>query len=372
MKLASTPPATTLADVGFSISRAPYFPRLAYVEGPTGSPEIRISTCEEGFPWDRHVEASPYGCFAHATGWLEALRKLTGADLQKLVIRKGNTVVAVCPVFVQRRGPLRLAYSPPLAGAVHHMGPAFMDYDSLTDRNRIRLLTGYQSAFDTLIEQGIRCNYVELRFPPGFLDARALQWAGYRIRLLYTRVVDLGAGPQAALRQSSPALRRNVRKCEGRVVSRAASSEELPAFLRIVQSRYREVGARYPLSSEFLSDLFRNMGPSRIQLFLAEEAGEIQTGLILALHRHRATVWHGSARPQSSQLPVGDHLHWSALQWAHEHGFREFELMDADSARLEEFKSKFNGRLLPVLHAERSKIWHRVAERIGRDRPALF
>lgn len=345
---------------------------MSLAEDGIGSSGLDVSEADPDFPWDVHVASSPYGCFSHLTGWLESLERLTGSKLHRLVLRKGRTVVALYPLFVFRRRPFRFVYSPPLRGAIHHMGPVFIKYDSLTERKKIRQLVGIQRSLDAFLSTRVRCSYVEMRMPPGFLDARAHQWAGYRTRLLYTRTVDLTEELDRIQGRCSPDLRRNVRRCEGRVISREASSDELPEFIRLVRKRYQEVGASYPLTERFLSDLFRILGERQIRLFLAEESGDLQTGLILAMHGGRATVWHGSIRPYDSRLAVGDHLHWFALSWAKRNGFHELELMDADSPRLEEFKSKFGGELQPILHVERSSLWVRMAERIGRESPALF
>lgn len=333
---------------------------------------LEVSEADDGFPWDDYVNDAPTGCFFHLEGLLDALKRLTGSALHRLVFRKGNEVVAVCPLFLSRRGPLRAAYSPPLQGAVHHMGPVFVGYEGLAARKRSQLLQGFQAALDGFLTERARCNYVELRYSPGFVDARSLQWAGYAVSLLYTRLLDLRRGADALWSDVGSDLRRNVRRCRDRVVSREGSAEELEAFVRMVRDRYREVEVGYPLSESFVAEVFRTLGPRHVRLFLAEEAGELQTGLILALHRRRATVWHGSIRPKSSSLPVNDHLHWFAIQWALEHGLKEVEIMGADNRRLEEFKAKFNAPLVPCLHAQRSRSWVRLAERIGREEPSLF
>lgn len=331
-----------------------------------------VLDADRDFPWDEHVGSSPYGCFFHLSGWIQALENLTKGKLYRLVFRKRDQVVALCPIFALRRGPLRAAYSPPFAGASHHMGPVVLGYDGLTQRRRGQLMTGIQRALDGFLADELGCNYVEFRCPPGFLDGRSLQWAGYRVSLLYTRILDLALSADDLWNRFSPDLRRNVRKCEGQVVSREAFPDEIPDFLRVVRQRYHDVEVEYPLTGSFLQEAFEVLGPEFIRLFVAEESGTIQTGLILVMHAGRATVWHGSSRPRASRLPVSEHLHWFVTSWAHEQGFRELEIMGADNPRLEEFKSKFNARLVPCLHAEKARSWYRTAERIGRIPPSLF
>ncbi len=252
------------------------------------------------------------------------------------------------------------------------MGPVLPGYESLASRKKSQILVRFQGAFDDFLTTEMGCNYVEMTYPPGFLDARPLRWAGYSVTLLHTRLLDLKPGADYVMSHFGADLRRNVRKCEGRVLSREAPPEELHEFIHVVRQRYRDVDVRYPLSEAFLNEVFQVLGPQHVRLFLAEEAGTIQTGLILALHGRRATVWHGSMRPRTSRLPVNDHLHSYAISWAQEQDFEEVEIMGADNRRLEEFKSKFNASLVPCLHAEKSRSWHRLAERLGREEPSLF
>lgn len=334
--------------------------------------KLEWSAADRDFPWDDYVSSSPYGCFFHLSDVIEALKHLTGGKLFRLVFRKGRQVVALCPVFLFKRGPLRAVYSPPLRGAAHHMGPVFIGYETLTPRRQSELLFGFQGVLDDFLTKEIGCNYVEMRYPPAFLEARPLEWAGYRVTLLYTRLLDLNPGVESIWGQCRADLRRNVRKCEGHVVCREATPGELRDFMGIVRQRYRDVEVAYPLTEAFLIEVFRVLGPSQIRLFVAEESGVIQTGLILAMHGNRATIWHGSVRPVTSRLPINDHLHWFAVSWAKQHGFGELEIMGADNPRLEEFKSKFNARLVACLHAEKARSWYRLAERVGREHPSLF
>lgn len=252
------------------------------------------------------------------------------------------------------------------------MGPVLLGYETLTPRKRSQLLFDFQRTLDEFLNLEMRCNYVELRYSPGILDARPLQWAGYDVTLLYTRLLDLNQGGDSLWRHFGTDLRRNIRKCGDQVVSREASPEELREFVDVVRQRYGSVDVPYPMSEAFLVELFQVLGPKHIRLFVAEESGDIKTGLLLAMHGGRATIWHGSVRPRNSRLPVNDHLHWSVISWAQEREFKELEIMDADNPRLEEFKSKFNARLAPCLYAEKSRRWPRLAERIGRDPPSLF
>ena len=336
------------------------------------SRELDVSEADRSFPWDETIRGSPQGTFFHLSGLLEALKHLTGGSLHRLAIRKGREVVAVCPLFLFRRGPLRAAYSPPLLGAAHHMGPVLLGYEALTPRKQSQLLSDFQRALDDYLDSELRCNYVEMRYPPGILDARPLQWAGYAVNLLHTRLLDLNHDGDFIWKHAGADLRRNVRKCTDQVTSREASAEELRPFVDMVRRRYARVNVPYPMSQTFLSELFQVLGPQHLRLFVAEESGEMKTGILLAMHGRRATIWHGSMRPVNSHLPVNDHLHWSVVSWAQQRGFEEVEIMDADNRRLEEFKAKFNARLAPCLYAEKSRTWARVAERLGRKPPSLF
>lgn len=331
-----------------------------------------VAEADRDFPWDRHVESSSYGTVSHRAGWIRALEKLTGSRLHRIVVRKGDRVAALCPMFLFKRGPLRSAYSPPLQGLTHHMGLAPVGHEGLANRKKAQLLLETHRVVHSYLLDELRCNYIEMVYPPGLLDARPLLWTGYKVSLRHTYIVDLTQGIERVWDGLSHELRRNVRKCEGSVTSREAPPEELSEFLSLVRDRFQALGVKYALTEAFLSELFESLGPSHMRLFVAEESGILQTGIVVVMHGRRATIWHGATRPRDSRLPVNDHLHWSIASWAAQKGFHELEIMGADDPRTERFKSKFNPRLTSCLHAERSRSMYRLAERVGRDPPSLF
>lgn len=331
-----------------------------------------VSEADEDLPWDSHVESSSYACVSHLTGWIEALENLTGGKLYPLVVFKGSQIVALCPMFFFRRGPLRAAYSPPIQGLTHHMGPALVGYEDFPNRKKAQILGEVHRVLRSYLVTELGCNYIEMVHQPGLLDARPLHRAGYSASFRHTYIIDLTQGVESVWNGFSHELRRNVQKCEGQATSREASPDELSDFMRLVRHRFRDLGVKYAATEAYLSELFKSLGPSHIRLFLVEESGDMQTGIIVAMHGSRATIWHGAVRPRTSRLPVNEHLHWHVISWAEQHGFQELEIMGADNPRLDRFKSKFNAELVPCIHAEWSRRWSRSAERIGREPPSLF
>lgn len=333
---------------------------------------MEVAEATEEFPWDSTIEASPWGCFSHLTGWLESLGALPEHRLHRLVFRKGREAVALCPLFTVHRGPLRAAYSPPYPGAAHHMGPVFLRPEVMASRKWALSLRDYQATFDAYVREVLGVNYVSLRYPPRFLDARPLQWAGYRVGLRYTYMLDLRQGPEEILQGCSADFRRNVRKCRERVTVHHEADGRLVPFEKLGRRQYRRIGVPYPLPPGFLERLFAALGADHAQLFTAEVSGEIQTGLVLLSQGNRATIWHGGFRAESSPLPVNDYLHWAVIQATAARGFEELEIMDADNPRMEESKTKLNPTLIPCLRAERGRPWHVLAERLGREPPSPF
>lgn len=334
--------------------------------------KYEVLEADRDFPWDRYVESSSHGTVSHLTGWIEALKNFSGSRLHRFAVLKGDHVAAICPMFLTNRGPLRLAYSPPLQGLTHHMGPVLVGYEGLANRKRAQLLLETHKALDSYLHSELGCNYIEIVYPPGLLDARPLIWTGYNVSLRHTYIIDLAKGVEHVWNEASHELRRNVRRCEGLVTSRVASVDELSDFLDVVRERFQDLGMKYMLTDAYVSELFQLLTPSHIRLFLAEESEVIQTGLIVLMLGRRATIWHGATAPRSSRLPINDYLHWSVVSWAEQQGFQELEIMGADDPRTERFKSKFSPELIPCLQAQRSRSWYRLAERIGRDPPSLF
>lgn len=331
-----------------------------------------ISEADRDFQWDDYVESSSFGTVSHLTGWISALENLTRSTLHRLVVLKGSHVAAICPVYFFKRGPLRSAYSPPLQGLTHHMGPVLVGDEDLAHRKKAQLLQESHKAIDSYLTAELGCNYIEMVYPPGYLDGRPLLRTGYSVSVRHTYIIDLTQGIESAWNHFSHELRRNVRKCEGIVTSREASPNELSDFVSLVRERFQDLGVEYALTEAYLSELFRSLGPSHIRLFVAEESDNLQTGIIVVMHGRRATIWHGATRPRESRLPVNDYLHWSVISWAEGQGFHELEISGADDPRTDRFKSKFDPQLIPCLHAQKSRIWYRTAERIGRTEPSLL
>jgi hypothetical protein len=321
---------------------------------------VEVRAVDDDGRWDGYVERSPEATVFHRSGALGAMAGYTGDRLARLVGYRGEEPVGLLPVFVRRVAGTTVAFSPPPNLLVPYLGPALLTPPNCKPSKAERWHGAFVDAALDWLHGHTGPSYVHLRNGYRYTDPRPLSWNGFRVRPKHTYTLDTTRSRDELLATFSSDARRNLRNGE-EVDYRIEIGERdaIEAIVEQVEARYREQGESYPLGSEFVTALYDGLSPERFRPYVCYRDGEVLGGMLAPRDGHAVYRWQGGAKPDCD-LPVNDLLDWRIISDAVDDGLAEYDLVDADTRRLNGYKAKFNPSLRPYYETE----WGRAHTRL--------
>ncbi|WP_255193462.1 lipid II:glycine glycyltransferase FemX [Natronobeatus ordinarius] len=336
---------------------------------------FRITTLEadDRETWNTYVERSPHGTLFHRYDSLEVQADHAGSTLHPLVGYKGEEPVGVLPIFAQRKGPVTLAFSPPYELGVPTLGPALLHMDQLKQRKREKRHRRFVEGCLEWIDDRLEPRYTSIQAGWRYDDVRPFVWNGFEATPSYTYVIDLERGREALLSRFSQSARRHVRNNEDGYDVEVGGEQEVHWILARLRERYAEQGRNVPVSSAFVSALYGRLADEGVRPYVLRVDGEPVTGTILLEWNETARSWLGGAKPDVG-LPANDLLEWQMMCDALDRGQSTFEIVGANTPRLNEWKTKFSPEIRSYYQLERTTPGMEAAKQLYttlRDRSTL-
>ncbi len=259
----------------------------------------------ETAPGGHHLQTSLWGQVKAAQGWWPIRLRLKldgelvgGCQLLLRSVRIGT--IAYCP-----RGPLMADLDETALGIV---------LDALADvsrRRRILYVKVQPPAGRSDLEPALR----ERRFVASDLPAAPAA----------TVRVDLQHTPEEILAGMRATSRRHVRNAiRNGIGIRSAGDAGLAAFGALVTKTSERQGfAPYPV--DHYAEMLRQFGP-RAELLLAERGGEVLSGALVVGYGDTVVYKMGAWSGEHTALTPNELLHWHAMQWARDRGYRYYDL----------------------------------------------
>jgi len=305
---------------------------------------VSVRSCEDAKEWDELIECAFNPTVFHTWDWLNIVEKHTGAKLHALVASNGTNDVCVLPIFTSRRTGLTVAMSPPTKAGLISLGPLLLRFDKNPKKQTLEstYLSSIDS-FDDFIGRQLRPNYTRISTSPYYEDARPFTWNNYTVTPLYTYILDLSPGPETVFEDFQKQLRTDLKKTEREGVEVFEGGlRELELIHLSLSDRFIQQGLRTNLTHAYLKELYDRFYPQNLRIFAARYMGEFVGGFISVIHKDRATYWAGGSKTTIPGIYPNDLLQWEAIKWAHNKGFKYYEIVGAEDKRLRHFKSKFN------------------------------
>ena len=244
---------------------------------------ITIRTADEWQQkeWDDVVLSSAHGTLFHTWKWLKIVKKHTNTGFHPLMAYKGDQLVAVYPVFIQKRGIFNLAFSPPSQSYLLYLGPVIRDYETLKQDKKESLLFDLQEAVNTFLFSVLDCKYIRVRSSPGIYDSRFFTWNGFSVEPQYTYRINLSGGKDAVWSNFDRKLRVDINKAiREKVEVKQGDYEDLLAVSELISRRFREQGFKTHDYRNYLIDLYNEFHPENFKIFVAYYNGERAGGMI--------------------------------------------------------------------------------------------
>ena len=309
--------------------------------------KITIRKCVDGKIWDELVEKSVKSTTFHRWDWLKIVEKHSGTKLNPLIASMGSNDVGIIPVFTKKTKGMKLAFSPPPKCALTYLGPLSIQYDKVLKYQTMeKTMHSYMDAFIKYIKTEYKPNYTRLNLSPGYNDVRPLTWNNYDTSPEYTYISDISGGEDAIFSNYQKQLRTDLKKTikEG-VTVKEGGKQELNKIHDELISRFTEQGLQTNITKEYLNDLYKKFHNKEMNIFYASYQGEQVGGFICITHPDRASYWAGGGKTTIKGIYPNDLLQYETMKWAHEKGYKKYEIVDAGDKRLRHFKSKFNPQL---------------------------
>jgi len=330
--------------------------------------ELKVLDEADWQKWDAVITSSPHGTIFHTWKWLKIVEKNTHTDFYPLIAYQGTNIVAIYPVFLEKKGFINLALSPPPQAYLLYLGPVIVGYEEKKQDKKESIFLDLQIEFDRFLVNQLNCKYARIRLSPGLSDSRPLQWCGYSINPLFTYRTNLSDGIDRIWDRFDRKLRVSIHRAtkEG-VVVKVGGREDLLLIEKELSRRRTEQGIHSFDHSQYLLDLYDNF-QENLKIFMAYYEGLLVGSLVALAFKDIMSLWIGTPKSELKSIYPNDLVQWEAMKWAGQNGFRWFESMDGgDNRRLTLYKSKWNPQLQIWYSAEKhSSTVYKIGEKILR------
>jgi len=329
--------------------------------------EIKVAEASDFEEWNEIVEESNHGTIFHRFEWLQIVEKHTKSKLYPLIAYDKERIVGIFPIFLQRRGGLKLVFSPPPKCDIPYLGPILRDYEGIKQVQKAELFNGFIEQIDSFIFKEIKPHYLQFVLHPYLLDSRPFKWKGYEVIPEHTYVLNLNKGVDLLWTGLQKRLRTEISKANrAGLVVKNGTKEDLFEIYNSSVERFREQNINYPLSKEHFIDL-NNMFPKNMEVFTISENDKIIGGIIALNYKKVSMLWLGRYKVDHPGISVNDYLQWECIKWLCENDFELFDMLGANIPRLSHYKTKYNPDLQMFLRIKKRTLLGLLGEKLSEN-----
>lgn len=313
--------------------------------------DVSVASDKDRQLWDDIVFSSLDGTLFHTWNWLKIMEKHNRKKifsrqyrgiLYPLIVRDGNEIIGLLPVFFYTTRWLKIASSPPFSLETCYLGPVMKKHDGTKTHKKQHQFFEFQKAINDFLKNTLQANYIRIRTSPGTADPRPFIWSGYQVTPEFTHTIDLSDGEKTVWQNFNPTVRRAVKKLENNGVSLAMGSKEDVGFLyNLLLGRQRIEAPK-----EFVLEIFENFSEN-INFFIAKKDDIPLTGNITFSYKEKANGWIGTPKTMINGVSPNYLVDWEAMRWACNNNFKTYEIIGASDLTLFPFKSQFNAEIIP-------------------------
>ncbi|MFA9432453.1 lipid II:glycine glycyltransferase FemX [Egicoccus sp. AB-alg2] len=290
--------------------------------GPAGTTpaqtrqSVRVADDLDDPGWDQFLRATGYAHHTQSSVWAQT-KVREGWEPLRVIVERGGCITAGAQLLCRQfagvggvaylpRGPVAAAGDPAAADAV------MVRLGQVVREARIHAVLIEPDPTTATSVRGLAAD--------GLVATRQ------RLSLGATTVVDLTRDPDALLAGMRTKTRYNIRVAERRGVEvRHGGADDLPTFHRLLVATGQRQGFEAP-SLDYFRRWFELLGArGHLQLFLAEYGGEPVSGMLGVTFGSTFVYKRGAWSGEHSGLHPNEALHWAAMRWARDAGYRRYD-----------------------------------------------
>lgn len=297
--------------------------------------------------WDALVDQCDLRTIYHRASWVRAIERSEGVKFHLVACKDERGLLAVWPISIIRKGPLRIGASPLPGWNTCYMGPLFT--------------AACEKKLDS-IQAMLASSPVS---NPSFITTRCmdvdLDWSGIgfqRTKGFDAFELDLHPSENELFSGLKGTCRTRVRKGIklGIEVIFEEGDEYIDSFLEMAMETYAKSGLKSPYSEGLLRSMFDELSP-RGELLVpsAFYEGERVATLIIPHDDRTGMFFAGATYAEKRALPSNNLLHWEAIRRCKEMGMVCYDF-HSTCGQPGRFKSTFGPvERMNCAHWERAK-----------------
>ncbi len=265
--------------------------------------------------WDDFVQIHPFGSIYHLSAWKRVLEESFRHIKGHILVRWDSSqqrIISGLPIYTVNSALLgKRLISMPLATLCD---PLVSSQQELVILTEAAIRFAHEQQVSSL--QLKTCNSSTL-FPPAlFQKTRAFKH--HFIRL--DRPLDT---VRARLHPSC--IQRSIQKAKkhGITIRRSRHPDDLRRFYDLFVITRKRHGLP-PVPFRFFRNIHRFLGPTGMQLFLAQRDTQMVAGLMMLFFKDMAIIEYSADDETSRRIAPNQLLCWRAIEYAHREGFRIF------------------------------------------------
>ena len=299
--------------------------------------------------WDDLLENFPQHTVFHRRSWLETVeeeKKLGNSKLKLISVGNENSVIAVWPFFLARKGPIRVIGSPFPGTSTPYLGPLFSEG---TDPSKTMRLIHQ----DGVIRGSFHaCRTLDQPEPIN------IENLGYKkVRRFKTYIIDLRQDESLLWSRLKSECRNRIRKAKKSNIEirREHGIGFLNDFWPMALDVFAKARRQPSYTRQFLDLICHRLESDGRLLVLTAFLSQKRIGsLILPYDSHTMYYWAGASDAQYNRYAPNNLLHWEAILEARKLGLKRYDFVSTKGSR-GDFKRKFGPEAFEVCtHWERT------------------
>jgi len=296
--------------------------------------------------WDEIVKSSSQGTLFHLSKWLELLQECQGSRLLRYGIVEDARLIGIFPLYIKSLGPFRVAGSPLTVEDTPYLGP-IVEAGRLTD-----VLVALESEM-----RKRHVHFIRVILPPGWTRPQVEQ-QGYHVVSKTSHTVDLGLGEDKIFANFEKNRKKKVRKAErlGVHVRWTQREEDWDQHYQLLSDLCRGQGRLPPNSRSFYRGLQERFEASgEVALVVSDYEGKVIAAQIYGLYKGVVYCLNEASMRDFRHVAPNDAKHWVGIRTYLNKGFRVYDIGNADTPPLAEYKRNFGGTEAEYFVLERSR-----------------
>jgi hypothetical protein len=306
---------------------------------------VRDLKREEYKLWDNLVEHSPHGTIFHESNWLSTCEELLNKKLKIYGCFENNKLVGGCSLYIHKKLFFKMASSiiemTPYGGVILSQSPS-----SKVREQEQR----YNNIIESLIKSvsAERFDNIRLVNSPDVVDVRPFVWRDWNSKIFYTYYLNLDNNSisKDARWTMNRALKNNI------IVEKA---EDISVFYELFKETFLRQGLKPPASYRFFNEIYNMLQrQNRGEMWIARtKSGEAAASEIIVYDNKRAYRWSAASHTDLRKTGAPTLLLCEIFQDLKKRGFKEINLMAANTPQLTKFITSFNPKLVPYYSLEK-------------------